>query len=308
MESYNQVFILGSPRSGTTFLASLLTNTRYGAPPETHFITKYLKNINGYGDLSNTANFKKLLKHILSERPVQQWKLDFDLQDFHTEVAPDFSYENIVNCLMRKRNDGQNNSNYWGDKTPSYLSELTLLQSLFPNAKYLYIFRDGRDVALSLLKKPWGPHNIHECANYWDRQNSQQNLLKKLESEGSLLAIKYEELLILPNAVISKIYNFLEEEISDMEIKELETHANKNNSYKWKKTMTARQLRVFEAVAGKTLKNLGYQVQCESAKIPFYELLFYTFHQKLARIIFLLKTNLIDGFKIKYLGKDPFNE
>ena len=40
-----QVFILGAPRSGTTFLASLLTHTRFKAPFETHFIPKFYKKL-----------------------------------------------------------------------------------------------------------------------------------------------------------------------------------------------------------------------------------------------------------------------
>ena len=39
----------------------------------------------------------------------------------------------------------------WGDKTPMYMRHLGLLESLFPDARYVHLIRDGRDAALSFL-------------------------------------------------------------------------------------------------------------------------------------------------------------
>ena len=37
----------------------------------------------------------------------------------------------------------------WGDKTPMYMRHLTLLERLFPEARYVHLIRDGCDAALS---------------------------------------------------------------------------------------------------------------------------------------------------------------
>ena len=70
------IFIIGCPRSGTSLLARFLEPTIYGAPIETHFITKYKKKLSNYGELENFENFNKLLNDILKERPVMQWKIN----------------------------------------------------------------------------------------------------------------------------------------------------------------------------------------------------------------------------------------
>ena len=37
----------------------------------------------------------------------------------------------------------------WGDKTPQYVASIPVLLTLYPNAKVIHCYRDGRDVALS---------------------------------------------------------------------------------------------------------------------------------------------------------------
>lgn len=91
----NQIFVLGAPRSGTTFLSGLLRFTRYGRPVESHFITKYCRKLEAYGDLSKKENFDKLMNDILSERPVMQWKLKLDIHEFYEEVKPNLSLIHI---------------------------------------------------------------------------------------------------------------------------------------------------------------------------------------------------------------------
>lgn len=72
MISKEPLFILGCPKSGTTLLASIFTDTTYGAPFESHFITKYYKKLSTYGDLNNKLNFKRLINDIANERYIQQ--------------------------------------------------------------------------------------------------------------------------------------------------------------------------------------------------------------------------------------------
>jgi hypothetical protein len=44
-----------------------------------------------------------------------------------------------------------------GDKTPNYVLEIPTLLEIFPRAKVIHIYRDGRDVALSWRAIPLGP-------------------------------------------------------------------------------------------------------------------------------------------------------
>lgn len=72
--------------------------------------------------------------------------------------------------------------------------------------------------------------------------------------------------------------------------------------------MSNRDVNTFEAVAGTTLKKLGYEVKNPSAKLKTLEKFKYKAHGLIKRAIFLFKVNVIDGIKIKLSLKEPFNE
>lgn len=309
MTSLSQnVFILGAPRSGTTFLASLLGETRFGPPYETHFIPKYYDCLDTFGDLNDFNNFHKLVSQILQERSMMQFNADLDISKAFTQLSPNITYRDLVNyiCLQPNLNKGLH---AWGDKTPWYTLRLDVLVDLFPDAKFIYIYRDGRDVALSLLQKPWGPNNIYSCAQLWhDYSTAHRELFESLENENKLLTIPYENILNDAQKAIHKIYQFLGCEISTDEINALQRTTKTNNAFKWKSVLTAKQRAVFESVAGTELKKHGYEVNNTNTRLLPFESSFYLLHEQICKWIFLFNHNIIDGIKIKFFGKKPFNE
>lgn len=301
------VFILGAPRSGTTFLASLLEKTEYGAPFETHFITKYYKKLSKYSDINQYANFERLLSDILKERPVMQWRLDIDKTQFYDDLGESFTYAQMVNqlCLKVAHSNGFAN---WGDKTPHYLNDLDILYTLFPNSKYIYIIRDGRDVALSLLKKDWGPNTIYHCAQYWSELNRHNQILTNLEKSGQLYQLQYEDLLDNVNVHVKNIFTFLDTEYPLDGQLDFSQSVVSGNYNKWEKVMTKRQIEIFESVAGETLERFGYKLVSTRRNIRFYELFAYKLYNLFLRANHLFKSNVIDFIKIKFFGMQPFND
>ena len=55
----------------------------------------------------------------------------------------------------------------WGDKTPGYVKSMREIQAYLPEARFIHLIRDGRDVALSVLKQTWGPQSIEAAAEKW---------------------------------------------------------------------------------------------------------------------------------------------
>lgn len=305
--SSKQLFILGAPRSGTTFLASVLSDSPFGVPIETHFITKYYKKIASYGDLSKRENFRHLVSDILSERAVRQWGLELNLDRFFEELAPEYSYANIVDALMSRFRLGDPGA-AWGDKTPHYLGDAEILLELFPDAKFVHIVRDGRDVALSLLQKPWGPNNIVSCAEYWRRLNSKEKELQEIRKTAGLYSLSYEELLENPLEMTQRLYGFLGEQLPATQLSQLTKHTKTDNKEKWRTEMNPKQLRRFEAIAGGKLKELGYSLSMSNPKISSAEIIFFHLHEVISRWIFLFHTNVIEGFMIRFFGKQPFSD
>jgi len=300
------VVIIGCPRSGTTLLSQLLEPTRYGAPVETHFVTKYFKMLPKFGDLSVRKNFDKLIGKILRERPVMQWKLKVDLDALWGSLS-NYEYREIVDRLLMLR-FSQHGKTSWGEKTPHYTLELDILYSLYPDAKYLYIVRDGRDVALSLLKQPWGPGNIYACAELWKVYNRETPTLRSILNSGKGLEVKYEDLITNTNAVTLGIYKFLEEEYRGAEMIPLKNGIMSSNYNKWKSKLKTKQIEIFETVAGSTLTRLGYEVSFPERAICPTVRWMCTAHNQLKLYKNLAKMNTIDALRIKLLNMEPFAE
>jgi len=284
----------------------MLEPTAYGKPVESHFITKYYKRLRRFGNLSEQRNFHALLSSILKERPIQQWKLHIDIEKFYNEME-DINYPDIVNklCLLRASKRGLK---AWGDKTPRYIFDLDIIDQLFPQARYIYIVRDGRDVALSLLQRPWGPNNFYCCAEYWKRCNSPNVVLDKINNQNRLYALKYEDLLHNAEQIIPMIYNFIQEPYEERKTKHLLERIQKDNCNKWKNKMSRREIRLFELVAANTLKKFGYETRHEESKVNKFISSFYHLHDSFMRAKYLLKLNFVDTIKIKLGLKQPFSE
>ncbi len=94
-----------------------------------------------------------------------------------------------------------------GNKTPQNTENIHKLKAIFPEAKFLVIIRDVRDVTLSWRKK-WGK-NEFLCASKWDvRMRKGYRSLQDLNSD-EYMVIKYEDVLTDLGAITSKICNFL---------------------------------------------------------------------------------------------------
>jgi hypothetical protein len=282
-----------------------MSPTKFGAPVETHFITKFYKKLNSYGDINQYQNFKKLVEHILKERPVQQWKLNYDIRKMYDELKDNMSYANLCSNIILKRFNRMGKDS-WGDKTPMYIDDLDIIVSLFPKAKYIYIVRDGRDVALSLLAKDWGPNNIYACAKYWSHSNRAEQRMETMFDADNFLSLKYEDLLVNTQTKIEQIYEFLDEPYPTGDAAKLIKTTLKNNAFKWKSRLTARQNQIFEHVARKELLMHGYEVVNKTTELSAVQRNMYTLHDKFVLGIQLFKLNVIDGIRIKFFGMQPF--
>jgi hypothetical protein len=300
------LFIVGCPRSGTTLLTQLLKESRWGCRSESHFIAKYYKRLPRYGDLEVAENRAKLLKDILGERPVMQWKLGIDPAEFTRDPAT-ADYPTLVDrlCTARVNKWGLT---AWGDKTPHYIFEMHLLDRLFPEALFLNVIRDGRDVALSLLEKPWGPKNTYACAAFWARCTMETPALRRLRQTERLMDVRYEQLLAEPEKTMRAIYEFLGEPFDAEKLGPMLSGVKRDNFDKWRREMSARQLRTFEGVAGDTLERLGYERSTPARRLGLIPRLAGWTDNAVRRAIFLFRLNTWDAFRIRFLGAEPFGD
>jgi hypothetical protein len=167
----------------------------------------------------------------------------------------------------------------YGDKTPGYIIQLPELAEWFPEARFVNVIRDGRDVALSYLKRPWGPSTLAEGALYWRSRVSRGRTAGKALGASRYTEVRYEDLVADTEAEVRRLCEFLglswqpemlryHEKADKFVADSHEPDAFRNvakpptrSKSDWSDTMTENDIAVFEAIAGDLLRDLGYETR-----------------------------------------------
>jgi hypothetical protein len=274
------IFIVGSPRSGTTMLQYRLRNhPRISLPTgESHFIVSLYRHQEKYGDLSRLENIRQVLQAMHAqnrsflETDLHGLKFDIDAlaSDLHAEGR--HTMPAIVSGLFEKNARGEGKAR-WGDKTPYYVMHLPKLLEWFPDAQFIHLIRDGRDVALSLFGRQHDFHvyNTYFAAEYWESYVEKGHALGSALPPDQYLELRYEDLLAQPEATMRKLCAFLGEaysaelfEVASVDGPSKTPLVHKplqaDNAGKWRSKMSTSQILAFEGVAGKTLREFGYDL------------------------------------------------
>ena len=293
-------FIFGPARGGTTYLGAIMDRWfDVGVGPEGTFVLSACRFGKKLGDLSNAINKRKyadylsqveMLEIIRKRYPADK---SFDVSpDDILDRMPGDSIADGIYAVFKAVADYRGRTRV-GNKNPAYWQHLNKLYELFPdNSRFLFINRDGRDVALSLKDVPWGGQSVYESALEWRKMVRAVEDFRKVCPEDRLLTVRYEDLLSSPHDAMMKICDFMQVDNGGDIAKgfEQETVQNqkKNNFDKWKNAMSEREIQVFEAICGQELRNCNYERRFEDASLGFYQSSKY----KLKRYHRLIKLNL----------------
>jgi hypothetical protein len=237
-------FVVGCSRSGTTLVRAMLdAHPLLAVPPESHFaIEPRLR--------------------LRRDRWFRLWGID----------APDvrgLDVADAVRAVFAAYAAAQGKPRY-ADKTPHYVSHLPLLAQRFPEARFVHVVRDGRDVALSLLEVPWGPDTIEGAALHWRR--------RVLEGRAAALPpdryreLRYEALVADPERELRALAPWLDLDYDPamlayperaLVVPYPEHHARlaappTAGLRDHRRDLSAEDRARFEAVAGDALRELGY--------------------------------------------------
>lgn len=248
-------------------------HSRLCVPFESVFITQLYKRLPEFGDLSREDNLTRLLAEISSHHFVIKGNL---LPDPHLvmKLQPT-TYPEVIDAMFSVLAI-RDVKPRWGDKTPSYVSEMDVLWKLFPNAKFIHLVRDGRDVALSLKRVSWGGNHLPRNAEDWRRKTELAHKMGAM-IPGNFLEARYEDLVRDTEAVLRRICAFLGETFEPQMLRHyegakdcmppqsLQWHASsisqvdEQKVYEWKSKMPPTDRVIFEGIAGEALDLFGYE-------------------------------------------------
>jgi hypothetical protein len=174
-----------------------------------------------------------------------------------------------------------------GDKTPAYVRRIPTLHALWPDAKFVHIIRDGRDVCMSAINwrkadhalgrfSTWGEDQVSTAAVWWE-----WHVRLGREDGGSLAPqlyheVRYEELVSGPANTCEKLCDFLDLPYDDAMLRFHEGREKADPNLdakkawrpltpglrKWSEQMRSEDLERFEAASGDLLEELGYLRAC----------------------------------------------
>ncbi|MHC4307726.1 MAG: sulfotransferase family protein [Planctomycetota bacterium] len=260
------VFIVGMNGSGTTMLADCLGNhpDLYVFPYETRILPHFISRMKFYGNLSEESSRRKLANAL--GRSFAFWRANNNKQvilDDESLKQPGFS--GVVDSLYRYFSASEGKTR-WGDKSPMYLQHVSLLATHFPEARFVHIYRDGRDVAQSFHRR-W-KKDPRRTIYRWKKIVGTG--LDQGHGLGShrYMKVKYESLTADPEAQMKEICEFLALDfdpsllVSSMRQMdpEIQTDTIIHNTGKWREYFTEKQKEELELIAGRFLCELGYAV------------------------------------------------
>lgn len=266
-------FILGCGRSGTSLLSRMLNHhSQLAVPYESHILHTFKPLLHLYGGLETAANRERLIADVLSTDVMHDWQPRV-IQEEVLKCLPENSlggiFEAIMDCWMRACGKSR-----WGEKTPHHVDHWKTISQYWPWAKIIHIYRDGRDVALSLRKARFGPKTVYACASYWATYVDKVRRLETTLPANRIHALSYENLLRQPEKELATICEFLGENFEpamlrfyenkaayktdDQNQRNLARPVMQDNTQKWRQQMNPAELRTFEAIAGAQLTHLGY--------------------------------------------------
>jgi hypothetical protein len=269
-------FIVGSARSGTTLLRLMLNAHREVAvPPESRFITELWR---GADEISVHDYLSGLARH----KRFQAW--DLPIEAVANELQGDgvVPYSSAVDATFRAWARVQGKTR-WGDKTPRYIEDIPLLSGLFPDARFIHLVRDGRNVALSYADVPFGPKTIEKAARLWGTRVTKGLHDGRALGRGHYLEVRYEDLVEDAEGEAKDICDFIDLEF-DPEMLDYTERARAavlpraalfnprvmekptSSVRDWHERMPPAQVEVFEAIAGDVLSELGYERRYSSAR------------------------------------------
>jgi hypothetical protein len=96
----------------------------------------------------------------------------------------------------------------FGEKTPEHTGHLPRIRQMFPAAKIVVLYRDGRDVALSLTKVPWMSRDLYVNFLVWLYYH---RIVRRAQQSGcpNSYFARYENIVADPEKELGGILRFL---------------------------------------------------------------------------------------------------
>jgi hypothetical protein len=281
------MFIVGCPRSGTTLLRNIMSaHPRISITPEAHWIPLWYENRKGLTQKGLVT--PALISELFAHPPFALFHLGKEEVLGLTSNCEPMSYASFLTAIfdLYGRMRGKD---LVGNKTPDLVRKIDTLHSLWPEARFVHLIRDGRDVALSLMNWPrvshkrpgtfktWKNDPVSTAAFWWQLNVRAGRDAGKSLGSDLYYEMRYESLVSDSKNECLRLCDFLDLPYDNSMLHYYREPVLKTNPElgerrdrqpitrglrDWCKQMSHNDVERFEAAAGVLLEELSYERAC----------------------------------------------
>ncbi len=273
------VFVVGCIRSGTTMLQRMLdSHPELACTYDTHFIPPIIKDLPRGVDPPLTD---EIVARVTGHRRFD--RLELPAASVEAARAQATTFGAFV-CGLYDEYARLRGKRLAGEKSPGYCRHLPALHAIFPWTRTIHLLRDGRDVALSIMNWGKGPTKLElfrtepvgVCALWWQWD------VRVGRRDGAMLGgdhyreVRYESLVAEPEPAMRDLASFLGLAYAPQMVAYHEGRQRSDPGLSakaawlpptpglrnWRTQMSARDVELFEALAGDELARAGYERAC----------------------------------------------
>lgn len=283
---HSPVFVMGCHRSGTNLLYDMLLSSG-GFAIYRGSLPIYKILIPRFGSMETRANREKILAMWLRSKGFRRTGLapeQLSARILHEcRTGGDF-----IRVVMDSVANSQNLSR-WAVYDPDNVLHVARVKRDIPNALFVHIIRDGRDIALSLKKMggftplPWDrsqTNSLVATALYWEWMVRHGRAAGR-RFPADYIEIRYEDLITNPRETLYKLGSFIDHDLdydkiqraglgrlseTNSSFREEESKEEINPLGRWKKRLSAASVAAIEGTVGACLEENGYQLSLPAAE------------------------------------------
>lgn len=183
-------FLIGSERSGTTLLRLMIdSHPNIACNLESEYLVS---------QITHPTQFPPIKKY-------RDWlSRDRVFQHSNFTINPNLDYLDLVNDFIRQKKERDNASIVGATVHYNFIR----LPRIWPNAKYIYLLRDGRDVSRSVMRMGWAG-NLYTAADVWLKAEHEWEQMRPTLNANQYIELRYEELILHPERELTRICDFL---------------------------------------------------------------------------------------------------
>lgn len=241
------MFLVGAERSGTTLLRLMLDNhPEIAFQHEFELSVEKLPEDGGWPDLREFHEYLRLYR----------------FASFRYEIDETLDYPSLIKSMLEQKRTRDGKPRLGG----TVHLHFDRIPRLWPDATFIKLLRDGRDVARSNIGMGWAG-NVYFGVDRWIIAENLWAKLKSTIDPDRWIEVRYEDLVADPVRELTRICDWVGVAFSPKMLEYMHTESGKNYkypnpklSYQWRSKLSQREVQQVESKIADMLLARGYEL------------------------------------------------